>query len=152
MCTDLCSSAMLHGLALLLMSKILFNIRQPILKACSFYSQLFWTLPRYEELSSKEQELYRGDRELYTKLSQHGGKGLHFARSGTEGETWVPLLEKAYAKLHGSYGSLDGGSSSEAVEDLTGYVVRFIPFIPCLNNFQRGFCDVPYQGTQIIAF
>ncbi|KAF8802683.1 cysteine proteinase [Phlegmacium glaucopus] len=76
--------------------------------------QLFWSLPKYEELSSEEQKLYRCDRETR--------KGLHFARSGTEGETWVPLIEKAYAKLHGDYASLSGGLSSEAIEDLTGYV------------------------------
>ena len=86
-------------------------------------SQLFWSLPKYEELSNQEQSLYRSDRETYNKLSRHGGKGLFFARSGTEGETWVPLIEKAYAKLHGDYRSLNGGLASEAVEDLTGYVV-----------------------------
>ena len=109
-------------------------------------------MPKYEELSSKEQELYRGDREMYIKLSQHGGEGLHFARSGTEGETWVPLIEKAYAKLHGSYESLDGGFSSEAVEDLTGYVVRICSLCSLSKYFQRGFYNVPYQGTQIIAY
>ena len=81
-------------------------------------------MSKYEELSSQEQALYRCDRDTYNKLSRKGGKGLYFARSGTEGETWVPLIEKAYAKLHGDYESLVGGYSSEAVEDMTGYVVR----------------------------
>jgi hypothetical protein len=94
-------------------------------------------LPKYEELSSQEQALYRGDRETYNKLSRHGGKGLYFSRSGTEGETWVPLIEKAYAKLHGNYESLIGGFPSEAVEDLTGYVGRFFfPFVPYINIFR----------------
>ena len=33
-----------------------------------------------------------------------------------------PLIEKAYAKFHGDYQSLDGGSGDEALEDLTGCV------------------------------
>ncbi|CAD2214018.1 calpain-like cysteine peptidase [Angomonas deanei] len=47
-----------------------------------------------------------------------------FGRS-TEGpfELWVSLLEKAYAKVHGSYASIIGGSALDALKDLTGFPV-----------------------------
>jgi len=43
-----------------------------------------------------------------------------FASSGHKEETWVQVLEKAYAKLHGSYDSIEGGFVNDALVDMTG--------------------------------
>ncbi|KAJ9524597.1 hypothetical protein QJQ45_024188 [Haematococcus lacustris] len=47
---------------------------------------------------------------------------LAFACSGHVGELWPSYLEKAYAKLHGSYYGLEGGSVCDCLVDLTGGV------------------------------
>jgi hypothetical protein len=58
---------------------------------------------------------------------QSGSEALYFAHCEDENETWLPLLEKAYAKIHGDYEAISGGWSGEAVEDMTGGVTSTIP-------------------------
>lgn len=49
-----------------------------------------------------------------------------FAKNRDTNELWSALLEKAYAKLHGSYAKLNGGSVAETLVDLSGGVSQKI--------------------------
>lgn len=59
---------------------------------------------------------------VYRKTYQTGSKALFFGQCKDQHETWVALVEKAYAKAHGDYGSLSGGWIGEGLEDLSGGV------------------------------
>ena len=54
---------------------------------------------------------------------------LIFSKCKDKNEFWLPLIEKAYAKLHGSYISLTSGNIYEAIRDLTGLVPCYIDLI-----------------------
>ncbi|GIK06975.1 hypothetical protein Aspvir_002628 [Aspergillus viridinutans] len=64
--------------------------------------------------------------EEYRKVWQTGSRALYFAQCVDPNETWLPLLEKAYAKAHGDFSSIEGGFVGEALEDLTGGVTSDI--------------------------
>ena len=53
---------------------------------------------------------------------------LFLGSSNTPGELWVPLVEKAYSKIHGAYQALISGDLSDGLVDLTGLVSEKLMF------------------------
>lgn len=88
--------------------------------------KLYLKSPCWDSPSMQRDLLQQIDREdmekHYRKTYQTGAKALYFAQTLDQNETWVPLIEKAYAKAHGDYASLAGGWIGEGLEDLSGGV------------------------------
>ncbi|KAI8964081.1 cysteine proteinase [Daldinia sp. FL1419] len=88
--------------------------------------KLYLTSPCWDSPSMQREMLQQIDRDepekVYRKTYQTGSKALFFGQCKDQHETWVALVEKAYAKAHGDYGSLSGGWIGEGLEDLSGGV------------------------------
>ncbi|KAJ5435083.1 hypothetical protein N7491_005678 [Penicillium cf. griseofulvum] len=72
--------------------------------------------------------------EEYRRVWQTGSRALYFAQCVDDNETWLPLLEKAFAKAHGDYSAIEGGFVGEAIEDLTGGVTSEVLSSNILNK------------------
>ncbi|KAJ2930753.1 hypothetical protein H1R20_g6337, partial [Candolleomyces eurysporus] len=83
---------------------------------------LYTKIPQYEDLDQDSKIVYHEDKEKYDNIARKNGASLLFAKSGLEEETWVPLIEKAYAKFYNNYAHLVGGWARDGIENLTGGV------------------------------
>ena len=55
------------------------------------------------------------------------------SRPSVSGEWWLPLLEKAYAKVSGNYANLNSGLQAESMRLLTGMPVKTLK----INSFSE---------------
>uniref|UniRef100_A0A8C8DL49 Zgc:136872 n=1 Tax=Oryzias sinensis TaxID=183150 RepID=A0A8C8DL49_9TELE len=72
---------------------------------------------------------------------------LIFVRSQSQNEFWPALLEKAYAKVCGSYTDMTAGTPSEAMMDFTGGVHIYIQLSEPPQNLWELMCRAGKSGV-----
>ncbi|CAL1138268.1 unnamed protein product, partial [Cladocopium goreaui] len=98
-------------------------------------------------LDGRWEEVVVDDQLPCVDMMRSDGTQLAFSRA-KDGQLWVPILEKAYAKAHGSYRAISGGSVAEALLDLTGAATETLH----LEDFQPADLWerlVSYQSAQL---
>jgi hypothetical protein len=97
--------------------------------------KLYLKAPDYDDCDDERRSVWDSShsrlapevsRKLWRQMFQSNSDALFYASCAHPQETWVPLLEKAFAKAHGDFNAIDGGWPGEGVEDLTGGITQEI--------------------------
>jgi hypothetical protein len=97
--------------------------------------QCFWKADSFKSYGLFVVRFFKGCEVIFViiddriPVKKRDGKVI-FAMCKDPNELWVPLIEKAYAKLHGCYKALIGGYSHNALSDMTGFSPRLMVRIP----------------------
>ena len=75
---------------------------------------------------------------LWTRGKQHE---FVFACCRNKNLAWVPLIEKAYAKLHGCYEALSSGLTEDALSDFTGGIYQKVQLTPDCWKTLTDYCN-----------
>jgi len=59
-----------------------------------------------------------------------------------DSELWVMLLEKAWAKIHGSYSRIEGGQAYHAAQQLLGVPSIIINHSAVMNDIESFWKDI----------
>jgi hypothetical protein len=94
-------------------------------------SNCFWKRDEFREYGLYVLRFYKDCSIMYVfiddRLPARAKDGrLIFAGCKDPNELWVPLIEKAYAKLFGCYKSLIGGYTHYGLADMTGFCPRLV--------------------------
>lgn len=71
---------------------------------------------------------------------------LMFVHSWHKNEFWAALMEKAYAKLYGSYEALKGGNVADALTDFTGGICEGYTLRGVNSNVPRNIVNILFKA------